>query len=435
MPAIPPSPLRLSHRHSHSQSSNLDFDPISPGSYAPNGFSQSPTQSPRTPRSSAPPSPVEPRLRNAQAMNGSYRLSGDFGGPADAAGGLGNLADELADAWDEEDEGGYGYVSGQDNASGDLQGTTRSDGEDDYSMGPRSPLSSYAPGHASLQPPLVKARNGSQRNHRRHESQYDGSDYGNESDFEEAADIPPSLEGQMAEIESLVRRGIENNGSENDHVIKRVVETLRDLGSQSGIENNAMRLITAHTSITSHLTHQTRTLQTLTHPLLISPYPLLSPNAIDELIPLIDEGLLPHLPYPFPSQPRHSSRPTTPSQSPSLNPLVCLQTLIAQTTDLTLSLRGLSDTLYESRQLTATASRRLRSARELVAELRREEEGREEATRWIEKGDWDRRLRDREAGRVCRDVVSGFEAVCGEWRERLFGAAAVAAAGAEMAAA
>lgn len=176
-------------------------------------------------------------------MNGSYRLSGDFGGPADAAGGLGNLADELADAWDEEDEGGYGYVSGQDNASGDLQGTTRSDAEDDYSMGPRSPLSSYAPGHASLQPPRVKARNGSQRNHRRHESQYDGSDYGNESDFEEAADIPPSLEGQMAEIESLVRRGIENNGSENDHVIKRVVETLRDLGSQSGIENNAMRYV------------------------------------------------------------------------------------------------------------------------------------------------------------------------------------------------
>jgi hypothetical protein len=238
----------------------------------------------------------------------------------------------------------------------------------------------------------------------------------------------------MAEIESLARRGIENNGSENDHVIKRVVETLRDLGSQSGIENNAMRLITAHTSIASHLTHQTRTLQTLTHPLLFSPYPLLSPDAIDELIPLIDEGLLPNLPYPFPGQTRHS-RPTTPSQSPSLNPLVCLQTLIAQTTDLTLSLRGLSDTLYESRQLTATASRRLRSARELVAELRREEEGREEGTRWIEKGDWDRRLRDREAGRVCRDVVSGFEAVCGEWRERLFGAAAVAAPGAEMAAA
>lgn len=191
------------------------------------------------------------------------------------------------------------------------------------------------------------------------------------------------------------------------------------------------RLITAHSSITSHLTHQTRALQTLTHPLLFSPFPLLSSDAIDALIPLIDEELLPNLPYPFPEQPRHSSRPTTPSQSPALNPLVSLQTLVSQTSDITLSLRGLSDTLYESRQLTSTASRRLRSARELVADLRREEEGVEEGTRWIERGDWDRRLRDREAGRVCGDVVSGFEAVCGEWREKLFGAAA----GAEVAAA
>jgi hypothetical protein len=45
----------------------------------------------------------------------------------------------------------------------------------------------------------------------------------------------------MAEIESLVRRGIENNGSENDLVIQRTVESLKDLGGQSGIENSAMR--------------------------------------------------------------------------------------------------------------------------------------------------------------------------------------------------
>ena len=74
--------------------------------------------------------------------------------------------------------------------------------------------------------------------------------------------------------------------------------------------------------------------------------------------------------------------------------------------------------------MTSTASRKLRSARELVAELRREDEDREEGSRWIEKGEWDRRLREREAGKVCGDVVSGFEAVCGEWREKLFGAAA-----------
>ncbi|GAB1204113.1 hypothetical protein APSETT445_002762 [Aspergillus pseudonomiae] len=255
-------------------------------------------------------------------------MSGDFGSAADmGGGGLGNLADELADAWEQE-EGGYGYTSGQEveHIPADSQHMDRSDSEDGYHMGTRTPSSGYSSERASLQPPKPKTRNGGHR-HRRTESQYDGSDYGPDSDLEEAADISPSLEMQMAEVESLARRGLENNGSESDHAIARVVEALRDLGGQSGIENNAM-----------------------------------------------------------------------------------------------------SDTLYESRQLTATASRRLRSARELVSELRREEESREEGTRWIEKGDWDRRLRDREAGRECGDVVSGFEAVCGEWRERLFGAAGAEAA-------
>lgn len=147
-------------------------------------------------------------------------------------------------------------------------------------------------------------------------------------------------------------------------------------------------------------------------------------------MPLIDEGLLPNLPYPFPDQIRGDTRPTTPSQASAVNPLASLQALISQTADITHSLRGLSDTLYESRQLTSTASRRLRSARELVADLRREEESQEEGSRWIERGDWDRRLKDREAGKECGEVVSGFEAVCGEWREKLFGAAAAEVAAA-----
>ena len=71
----------------------------------------------------------------------------------------------------------------------------------------------------------------------------------------------------------------------------------------------------------------------------------------------------------------------------------------------------------------------------MVAELRRDEEGLEEGSRWLERGDWDRRLKDREAGRVCGDVVSGFEAVCGEWRERLFGAEAASSGAAEAVAA
>ncbi|KAL2823178.1 hypothetical protein BDW59DRAFT_100055 [Aspergillus cavernicola] len=418
MPSSPPPPLRLSHRHSRSQSSNIDMDPMSPVTFIPNGYSHSSPRSPRSPRLSAPPSPVTPRQHYAQSMNGSARMSGDFGAAAEAGGGLGNLADELADAWEDED-GGYGYASGQEAAPSDSQPLEH--------MRTRTPSPGYSSDRDLLQPSRPKMRNGTHR-HRRHESQYDGSDYGNDSDFEEAADMTPGLENQMAEIEGLARRGLENNGSENDHIIERAVAALQDLGAQSGIENNAMRLITAHSSITSHLTHQTRTLQNLTHPLLFAPFPLLSEEAIDALIPLIDEGLLPSLPYPFPDQPHHSPPPSTPSQLPASNPLSSLQSLISQTSDITLSLRGLSDTLYESRQLTSTASRRLRSARELVADLRREEEGREEASRWIEKGDWDRRLREREAGRECGDVVSGFEAFCGEWREKLFGAAGAAEA-------
>ncbi|PKY04867.1 hypothetical protein P168DRAFT_326639 [Aspergillus campestris IBT 28561] len=430
MPAIPPSPLSISHRHNRSRSSNLDLDsPISPGVYTSNGFSHSPLQSPRH------------QNHLSHTMNGSQRMSGDFGDAADAAaggdggggGGLGNLADELADAWEAE-ESGYGYVSGQEmeNIPADhhhhhtQHAAATSDSEDGYHMvGARTPSSGYDSERGSLQPPKPKTRNGgpaSHRQHRRHESHYDGSDYGNDSDLDESADISPGLESQMAEVESLARRGLENNGSENDHVIARAVTALQDLGGQSGVENNAMRLITAHSSITSHLTHQTRALQTLTHPLLFSPFPLLSADAIDALIPLIDDELLPTLPYPFPADQNRPPAPPAPQPPPPYPP--------AQPPPR--STPSLSDTLYESRQLTATASRRLRSARELVADLRREDEAREEGTRWIEKGDWDSRIRERTAGRECGDVVSGFEAVCGEWRERLFGAAA---AGGEVAAA
>lgn len=180
-------------------------------------------------------------------------------------GGLGSLADELADAWEEEEEGGYGYeyTSGQENSgamvdesSQPFQGnpfhSNDSDKDDDdndddgeeMNAGVRTPSSGYSMEHNTLHPPRQKSGGGSVATlrHRRHESQYDGSDYGNDSDLEEA-DISPSLEAQMAEIEGLARRGMENNGSEHDHVIKRAIEALRDLGGQSGIENNAMRYV------------------------------------------------------------------------------------------------------------------------------------------------------------------------------------------------
>lgn len=71
------------------------------------------------------------------------------------------------------------------------------------------------------------------------------------------------------------------------------------------------------------------------------------------------------------------------------------------------------------RQTNSLASRRLKAAKELVDELRREADTREEGVRWVEKGRWNDRLAGRECARICGDVVRGFEEVCNGWREIL----------------
>lgn len=174
---------------------------------------------------------------NSHSMNGSQRESVDYFAETGGGGGLGNLADELADAWDQEGEG-YGYASGQESVRAGSQQMDQSDVEDAYAQSAHN-MRSGSPSAES--PARNRLRAPHLRQHRRQDSHYDGSDYGNDSDLDETADISPALDSQMADIESLARRGIENNGSENDHVIQRTVEALRDLGSQSGIENSAMR--------------------------------------------------------------------------------------------------------------------------------------------------------------------------------------------------
>jgi hypothetical protein len=72
-----------------------------------------------------------------------------------------------------------------------------------------------------------------------------------------------------------------------------------------------------------------------------------------------------------------------------------------------------------SRQTTTTATRRLKSAKELVAEMRKDEELKEEGERWLKRGNWGERLKQRECASVCGDVVGGFEEVCEGWRKRL----------------
>ncbi|KAG9248077.1 hypothetical protein BJ878DRAFT_489760 [Calycina marina] len=314
--------------------------------------------------------------------------------------GLGNLADELADAWGsdegEDDEPDMNFqevsqISGLSEfseMSEHTRETTRDSGVD------VSPIPKEKDAHLSTQVVLA-------RGHRRQQpSEYDGSDYGDNSDLEDSPGIPPGLMSRMDMVESLARRGTENNGSERDTVVSRVVGNLKDLGPQSGMESGATRLITAHSALSTHLHHQTRLLQSLAYSL-FSPLTLPPDEGfIDDLMPLL-VALGESMP-----------RPTTAA-------FTALTQLHGVTADLIQTLNYLSDTLHMSRQTTTTASRRLKSARELVAEMRKEEDAREEGERWLSRGNWSERLGNRECAGVCGDVVDGFEEVCNGWRARL----------------
>ena len=81
-----------------------------------------------------------------------------------------------------------------------------------------------------------------------------------------------------------------------------------------------------------------------------------------------------------------------------------------------------------SRQAHSNAARRLKSSKEQLAEWKRDSELRDQGILWIDRGDWDRKLQDREAERECGSVVDGFEEVCGMWRKRLCEGLGVASA-------
>lgn len=315
--------------------------------------------------------------------------------------GLGNLADELGDAfsgdedeeeyYEEEEEDGDGtpgisvHLPEGDGRDG-IEGSRDSgvDVEDRKELQTRNESSNLSPPDDA-------------RGHRRKGSEYDGSEYGSESDLE-ATGIPPSLIARMDAVESLARRGTESGPA--DSVFERVIDGLKDLGSQSGVEGSTTRLITAHSALATHLAHQTRQLHNLTFPLLS---PLVAPpdaETVDELLPLLI-SLSDDMP-----------RPTT----SAYDSLAALHTV---TSDLVQTLNYLSDTLHMSRQTTTTATRRLKSAKEMVAEMKREEELREEGELWLKRGNWGERLEKRESANICRDVVGGFEEVCNGWRARL----------------
>ncbi|KAL9094015.1 MAG: hypothetical protein Q9165_003685 [Trypethelium subeluteriae] len=362
-------------------------------------------------------------------MDQDGSLHEGFSGSASGGNGLGSLADELADAEDDvydedEEQEGYGDEVGlqspqSPNGTYDFPRSRNSGaGIDSSAIGIALSTSSAVTTPVSkdkdmlLSPDAAPGRSNARGSrHRRVHSVYDGSDYGDDSDLEASEGISPGLEAKMAAVESLARRGSEENGSPTDEVVQRVMAGLRDLGDQTGVEGGVTRLSTAHNSLTTHLTHQTRLLTSLTSTL-FSPLSLPpSPDDLSALLPLLTT-LLATSPSPLPY--------------PSSHPSPALYTLSSSTQSLLASLAALADSLQLARQTTNSASRALRNTQQVLAEVRRELDAAEEGRRWIEKGKWEERLERRDCARECEGVVGGFEEVCRGWRERLMEGAATA---------
>lgn len=327
---------------------------------------------------------------------------------AGAENGLGNLADELADAFsgdEDEMEEGYYEEDGEERSPEISLDRPHANGRDGMEGIRDSGVDVESQNGDTKQPHQQHSRTkntslsvpSTMRGHRRQGSEYDGSEYGSESDLETSG-MPPSLVARMDAVESLARRG--TGEGPGDNVFTRMTEELQDLGSQSSVEGSTTRLITAHSALATHLAHQTRQLHNLTFPLLS---PLVAPpdaDTVDDLLPLL-VTLSEDMPRPATS---------------AYNSLTALHSV---TSDLVQTLNYLSDTLHMSRQTATTATRRLKSAKEMVAEIKREEELKEEGEAWLTRGNWGERLEKRECAGVCRDVVGGFEEVCNDWRARL----------------
>ncbi|KAF3921943.1 hypothetical protein ABW20_dc0102428 [Dactylellina cionopaga] len=387
----------------------------------------------------------------------------DDGGPSSpmmvphnaASNGLGSLADELAGAWSDEEE---------DEIEGD-------DGV------PRSPTTPRSPTHrrhasissigsaASQRKRFARLSNETSssivsngtsatsattaskpviRHHRRMSSSatvdMNGCDEG----------IPPSLEDKIGQIESEALRGLSMvkswsrrqragiskrragiNGIveteevvEEDDPICRLLEGLQCLSSQSSIETGAQRLITAHNSLSTHVQNQSRTLRDLS-------LQLNAPGTtVTAAAPRLNTQPVTISSKNAPSNPDFDDEDTTTPlfntlmstvPTPTIQPLRDLQSLHSLTAQLTAHFAALSDAIHMFRQQSNAASRKLRGAKEAVREWKLEVETVEQARRWIDDGDWDRRLGRREAAGVCREVMGGFEDVIKNMERRIEG--------------
>ena len=244
MQSTPPTPTP--RRRSSGNATHLAFPSASPRNDS-SPFKRSSNSRRSSHCSEAPPSTA--RLSPSHDSSGCLETSEGFDDLVDPsnATGLGNLADELAEALEEEDEDGHELEHGalEDRAEPICHDRSK-ENEHPKTKNCNQPtvIASTLPVRTATSDLALKIPKQSLRfGHTRRRSQYDGSDYGSDSDLDDTNGFPASLEARIAAVESLAHRETEANRGNTDEIVPKLVDALKDLGSQSGVENRATRYV------------------------------------------------------------------------------------------------------------------------------------------------------------------------------------------------
>lgn len=170
----------------------------------------------------------------------------DFSSSIDHANGLGNLADELAEAWDEDGEGvkENNEVEKQEipyiGKAAALQDSSLFDHDDGSGRNYGPKLTPTSPVISKMSPYL--AYTSTSQRYNRKKSQAHGEDDLYQSDTENIARISSLLDARMAAIESLASWSSESQFGDVDPIVGRVANSLKNLGSLTVLEDGASRL-------------------------------------------------------------------------------------------------------------------------------------------------------------------------------------------------
>ncbi|KAL8634308.1 MAG: hypothetical protein Q9228_008098, partial [Teloschistes exilis] len=112
---------------------------------------------------------------------------------------------------------------------------------------------------------------------------------------------------------------------------------------------------------------------------------------------------------------------TTPEllSQPNTRAVSALRGVYSSSLDLISTLSMLADSLHMMRQTTSRASRKLRAAKEAVDDVRKDHQVMEDGIRWIQEGNWDEKLSNRECANVCGLMLNGFKEACETWEKRI----------------